>query len=136
MPLQVTQWVARLHTQDGYVYLPIDIHYKPNEQGFDNHVPLSRLGPNPSWYFFVDFPALDPQHADYPHFAEVHDNQDFGVLKFNSRFSTRAGVQANTPGSYGPIPTGMGKHVVRFVLLNKNRHPLLSQSSHYFIDYG
>jgi hypothetical protein len=120
--------------------MPFDPRFKPGDPGCDNRLGKDRIGyPSykPSWEVIVNFAEqLDPQDPTYPHYAEVHDNEDFATLTFNIFESLRAGVQWGIPGSYGPIPTHIGRHLVRLVLLNTNKAPLQSQSGDYYIDPG
>lgn len=57
------------------IYLPFDQDFKPDRPGFDNHMPLSKVGKKTSWYILVEFPPLDPQDASYPHYIELHDKR-------------------------------------------------------------
>jgi len=131
MPLNVTGWVARLFVDQGHVvFLPFDKNFKPGERG--NHVTQSLVGKRPYWQIFVDFPSLNYQDPSYPHFIELHDNEDFATFHVGAFWEQRTG----TDQGYGPVPTETGKHRVRIVLLNKDQKPILSQSGEYFVDVG
>jgi hypothetical protein len=134
MPLYVKAWAARMFGSSGHLmYLPFDKNFKPNDPNPQhNHILLSQVGQRPSWYIFVDFPVMDPHNLAYPHYVEVHDNDDFATFKFEAHWSERAGIQ----NGYGLIPTEAGKHRVRLVLLNREEKPLISQSGDYYIDFG
>ena len=132
MPLHVKAWSARMFCSGGMIYLPFDQNFKPERPEFDNHMPLSKVGNKTSWYIFVEFPPLDPQDASYPHYVELPDNEDFTTFKFEAHWSEKAGLQ----NGYGPVPTAVGKHRVRLVVLNRDQKPLLSQSGDYYIDIG
>ena len=139
MALHVMRWQAMMMPDHGPgAYMPIDINFDPNKPTNDNRLRLSQIENKPvRWHVFVEFPGpLDPQDPDYPHYCEVHDNQDFAVLEFNCKWSSKAGIQYGLPGSLGSIPSELGKHGVRFTLLNENRQPLLSEGTSYFLDAG
>ncbi|HEX6899548.1 MAG TPA: hypothetical protein VF789_07545 [Thermoanaerobaculia bacterium] len=133
MALHVKAWAARLFGSSGeLMYLPFDKDFRENDPSRNNRIAQSRVGQKPYWYIFVDFPQLDPHDPDYPHYVEVHDNDDFATLKFGAHWSERSGVQQG----YGPVPTDAGRHRVRLVLLNREQKPLLSQSGDYYIEIG
>jgi hypothetical protein len=137
MPLYVKAWAARMMTFGGggsgeIIYLPFDRDFKHDQPTFDNRLALSKIGRTPSWYIFVDFTAMDPENPDYPHYVELHDNEDFATFQFEAHWSERAGLQHG----HGPVPTAPGKRHVRLVLLNKEKKPLLSQSGDFYVEPG
>lgn len=138
MALTLSFECARLQLRGGHIIMPFDHRFRPGDPGWDNRIGRDCIGYppfRPSWEVFVNFTEqLDPQDPRYPYYVEVYDNEDYATLTFNCLWSQRAGVQWGTPGSYGPIPTHVGRHHVRFVLLNTNRIPLHSQSGDYYID--
>src|ERR1044071_4515876 len=71
MPLYVKAWAAHMFGSSGHLmYLPFDKDFKPNDPNpRHNHIVLSQVGRRPSWYIFVDFPAMDPHNPVYPHYV-------------------------------------------------------------------
>lgn len=132
MPLQVTEWVARLKGKSDILYLPFDANFDGGSQ--TNQMPFRKIGGQANWHVFVSFVGpLDPADNAYPHFARLEDEGDFATLIFNCKWSSRAGIQYGMPGSQGPIPTTPGKRHVRITLLNQNQQPLAAQSGDYYL---
>ena len=102
MPLHVKAWSARMFCSGGMIYLPFDQDFKPERPEFDNHMPLSKVGNKTSWYIFVEFPPLDPQDASYPHYVELHDNEDFTTFKFEATLVGESRIAERLwSGAYG-----------------------------------
>lgn len=132
MPLHVIAWSARMFGTGTTVYLPFDRNFKPNDAyPRYNRIRLSQVGPRPSWHIFADFPPMEHDNPLYPHFVEVHDNDDSMTFRLTGVSST-AGIES----AYGLTPSEIGKHRVRIVLLNREEKQLLSQSGDYYIDVG
>jgi hypothetical protein len=107
----------------------------PFVEGFtqgQDHVVLSQVG-RPAWYIVFAHDVADPSDPSYPRYVEIHDNDDFA--SFNLQPSASPGW-TSLSGGLGPVPPTKGKRHVKFVLLDRDRKPLLSQSGDYYVDPG
>ncbi len=137
MALTISAWNVRHVGASGHgCVMNFDSRY--NGRNWDNRVPLSKIAKRPSWEVYVDFssPPLDPNDPSYPCFANIFDNENFFQVPLKNKYSMRAGIQYADPESYGPIPSGTGRHNVRIELLNRDRQLLLTQSGYYVIEPG
>jgi hypothetical protein len=134
MPLFIKEWgkAGFMNWQSGRgITLPFAKGFAPNDPVRSNHISLSQVG-RPLWYIYISHDRSDPADPAYPHSVEIHDNDDFVTLQFGGKWSGATSLE----GGQGPIPTEIGRHHVRFVLLNRDGKPLLSQGGDYYVDNG
>ena len=136
MPLSVKNWWVRHVGETGHGCV-MNFDHRYNGDDFDNVVKLSKIQKRPSWEVYVDFfSQMDPSDPSYPYFANISDNDNFFQLPLPHKISWRAGIQYGTEGSYGPIPSGVGRHNVKVDILNKDSALLISQAGYYVIEAG
>jgi len=136
MPLSVKKWWVR-HVGETLHGCVMDFDNRYNGDNWNNVVKLSKIQRRPSWEVYVDFYSpMDPSNPSYPYFANVSDNDNFFQLPLVNKTSGRAGIQFGKEGSYGPIPSGVGRHDVKVDILNKDGALLISQAGYYVIEAG
>lgn len=136
MPLSVKKWWVR-HVGETLQGCVMSFDHRYNGDNWDNVVKLSKIQQRPSWEVYVDFHSpMDQSDPSYPFFANISDSDNFFRLPLVHKTSERAGIQFGTEGSYGPIPSGIGRHDVKVDILNKDAALLVSQAGYYVIEAG